>query len=260
MSETIQADNGPFLPDRLSIAEFNPREIVKIMGSSVLQHGLAKENFNWLAAYLVEEIGLYEGEVVEWFKSNAKGLGGQRPLDVWDNPDGFVEVFDYAQEFKAQVAEDLGRDYLSETYQEGVERSQRMGLDAMKIISLAFEGINITDTELAYGRDLAVYNPARGVRLVASWRRGSVLQHYRIDRQNPDRTRLSRYFVVFGSPEGRLRIFQTGIGEFFNVDGKHTDELDSDIDGRPPTAGQVASFVIPLANEVKNGSLVKMQP
>jgi hypothetical protein len=52
-------------------------------------------------------------------------------------------------------------------------------------------------------------------------------------------------------------VLQSGIVESFRGEYQPTSS-DSDINGRPPSAGEVAMFVIPLANEVKNQTLSLM--
>src|SRR5258708_40297192 len=106
MRESFHDSGIPELPNRLSVADLNPTELMQITGTSLREQELAKDNYNWLAAYLVEEVGLYEEEAAEWFKWQAAGLDGERPIDVWSRPDVYLTVFEYAQRFRTQIAED----------------------------------------------------------------------------------------------------------------------------------------------------------
>lgn len=252
-------DDLPILPNRLGVAEFNPREMGQILGVSVKDQELAKDNYNWLAAYLVEEVGIYEDEVPEWFKSRARGLDNERPIDIWKEADGFIRVFDYAQQYRDQVLEDLGEDPADSTYMQGIARSHRLGIEALKVIFAAFEIAGIAKMAISTDRDYAIYNPEIGDSLVASWRPRKGLQHYRIDRTSAGGDRLSRYFIVFVIDGLEGQILQTGTGEFVTSNGHTMSETDSDLDGRAPSAGEVARFVVPLANEVRNRTLVMME-
>lgn len=254
MSELLDFRDLPELPNRLAVAEFNPKEVMKLTGTSLEDQITGRDNFNWVAAYLVEEVGLHEEELADWFRSSAAGLDDRRPIDVWPQPDGFVSVFDYAQQYNEQVLEDIGEDPRG-SYQRGIERGQRLGVHAVRVIADAFQAAGGESIEWVEGRDYAIHNPGRSNELVASWRPGNEIHHFRIDKQSVDSSHLSRFFVVFGVLDGQLEVFQCGIGEFMRVDGHDFTDVNSDLDGRPPTVGQVASFVIPLANAAKNRTL-----
>src|ERR1700722_1240249 len=101
------------LPDRLAIADFSESEMEQVLGESADQE-LSKDNFNWIGAYLVEQAGLRETEVAEWFRSSARGLEGERPLDAWSHLEGFMQVFNYAKRYKQSVEKyvDISEDTL----------------------------------------------------------------------------------------------------------------------------------------------------
>src|SRR5438445_10004194 len=120
------------LPDRLSIAEFEPEVLGQLLGLTIESQALARENFNWLAAYLVEEVGLYENEVVEWFHSGAKGLGSRTPLEAWGDPDGFTDVFSYAKACKQQADEAMTEHGIPQDH--SLERSHEIARSALNVI------------------------------------------------------------------------------------------------------------------------------
>lgn len=263
VSSLEQFESVSLLPNRFGIAEFGPREVEGILGKDPRQYQLASENFNWIAAYLCEEVGIFENEVTDWFRMRAKGLGQRSPLAAWQSEDGFEKVFDYAQQYKEQVDEDLGE----EPGPTGIDLSQQIGRSALKVIFKAFEvaGADISRSALdpSEERSHFIRNPDRGDLLTARWKRIGDMEDYRITKNEGPAT--SIYFIVRHLALGpEPVILQTGIGRHMAIDssealpGEQTLVLDSDIDGRPSSVGEVASFVVPLANEVRNRSLVLM--
>ncbi len=242
------------LPDRLAAAEFSDAELRAILGrsSGEVPREVSRESFNWIAAYLCEEVGYPEAEVVEWFREDKRSLDWARPLDVWGDEDGPDRLFAYAQEVKEQIDEDLADERPETT----MERSHRLGNHALIVARDAFlvAGMDI-DPHIGTGEQTRMFGlqSAKHEGLSLRWKGSSYGEDWRITMETEEEVR--SYFVVRVFPPGeRPFIFQTGIGRHSRTDGKSS-EVDTDIDGRPPSIGQVASFVIPLGSEVRNGSL-----
>lgn len=265
MSTPEMVENLELLPNRLAVAEFSEYEVDMILGDGgVVGGSLEKElrlhNFNWVAAYLVEEIGFHEDEVADWFRNDKNGLEGEAPIDVWQSPDGFMRVFEYAQIVKQHFEEDLDGGKEMDTYTQGIKRSHELGRDALKVINRAFNivGIDKNNVDRKSGKDVAIHNPDLGDSLVISWRPRETIEHFRIDRKNQATDRISTYFIVRYLEDGVAHILQTGIGESVKSNGDSIHTTDTDIDGRPPSAGQIANFVVPVANETRNHTLELM--
>ncbi|HVX57982.1 MAG TPA: hypothetical protein VHA37_09760 [Candidatus Saccharimonadales bacterium] len=255
-----QIEPVSLMPDRLAAADFSASEIADIVGDDELSQGAARDSFNWIAAYLCEEIGFLENEVVDWFRAEKTGLEGDSPLSIWPTEDGPVRIFEYAQEVKEQVDEDLAL----EPEEHWSKRSHRLGNHALEVVRKGFwtAGINVGPPLLtSHTTSHAIYNPAKGRALTARWKGNNELEDWRITIQDGSRT--ASYFVVrYFPPQGEPFILQTGIGRSFTETARHhaeTLDIDTDINGRPPSIGEVASFVVPLAAEVKNKSLELIQ-
>ena len=241
------------LPDRLDVAEFSPFELKVVLGESA-DREQSRDNYNWVGAYLVEQAQLFEWEVAEWFKSGAKEIGGKRPLDLWHNMDGIEKVFDYAKLFKAQADEALADEPPVEG--EEIVRSHEIANSALSTIHRSFV---IADVELKAGseatgtKSITIANPDIETAPYLRWKGNGVLEDYRITRKDGDRAAMY-YITRYVGDDMPSFIMQSGIVE---SDKNHTIPTDSDssLDGRPPSAGEIASFVIPLAQEAKNETL-----
>jgi hypothetical protein len=251
------------LPNRFGIAEFGPNEVETILGNDSSQHQLAASNFNWIAAYLCEEVGIFEYEVTDWFRSKVRGLGAKSPLAVWGAEDGFQKVFDYAQVYKQQVDEDLGE----EPTPVGIELSHQIANSALDVILKGFEAAGV-DIPAYDGDDdftcHTIHNPDREELIKARWKRIGDLVDYHITKKEGPVT--SSYFIVrYLERYTEPLILQTGIGCSTQDESsrdqpiERTLNIDSDIDGRPSSVGEVALFVVPLANEIRNNTLVRMR-
>ena len=258
MSDAEKFETFDVLPDRLSVAEFSPEHIDRLLGPTLESQTLARENFNWTAAYLVEEVGLYEGEVVEWFLSGAKGLAGRTPLEVWDEPEGFNEVFDYARTYAAQVGEAMKEAGVPRN--DSREQSHKIANQALDIIIpslLQAMGEFRTPENYAARIRRVVWNPDKANKLFVSWSGDGHMENYRVTIEEDEGQ--STYYIVRAFPPGEPpMILQSGIVHTFRGESDIYGPSTSDLDGRPPSASEVASFVIPVANEMKNRSLELM--
>jgi hypothetical protein len=264
MSDRKPDESFDLLPNRLAVAEFSPIQVDTILGGSSeaglhnQERELLKSNFNWVAAYLCEEVGIYETELAEWFTSEARSLGGKTPLSVWRGAEGFWKVFEYAQAYKKEVDEALADE---EPEVREKTRSHKIAENALGIIMQGFEiaGADIAASEAdpEHVRSQTIHNPDRIGDLTIRWKGNQSMEDYRVTVQ--EGPQMSSYFIVRHLPaDGEPLILQTGIGRHLKTDEVDILEIDSDLDGRPPSAGEVASFVVPLANEVKNRSLALM--
>ena len=247
------------LPDRLSIAEFDPDVIDRLLGSTLDSQTLAKENFNWVAAYLVEEIGLFENEVAEWFLSGAEGLHGKTPLDVWEEPEGFVDVFEYAKTYKQKVDEALDEEGISREY--SLERSHETARNALNIILPGL--VQIVGVDLMAGKvrnnmtSRSIWNPNRPNSPIVRWKSNGELEDYRVTIKDGEEQ--ATYYIARALiPDERPLLLQSGIVRTFRGETDMYGPSTSDLDGRPPSPGEVAAFVIPVANEMRNGRLALM--
>lgn len=252
MSEIDSLEPVSVLPDRLAAAAFSRAELRTIIGTScdALRREGARDSFNWIAAYLCEEIGYYENELTDWFRSEMRSLGNQSPLTVWGEEDGPDRIFDYAREIKEQIDEDLA----SERPEGWMERSHRLGNHAMGVVRSAFEiaGMGMVEGVGDEMRSFAIRSQGKEG-LSARWKGNGQGEDWRITMEDSDW--VQSYFVVRLFPPNQPPfIFQTGIGRHSKTDHESF-EIDTDIGGSPPTIGDVASFVIPLAGEVRNGSI-----
>jgi len=259
MSSAEKFESLSLLPDRLSVAEFEPETVDKLLGPTPESQELARENFNWLAAYLVEEVGLFENEVSEWFLSGAKGLGGKTPLAAWNKPDGFMDVFDYTQAYKQKVDEALAEEgVLRQGYLFERSQSHDIARSALNVILPALmqvAGVSLRPAKVpGLQPRQAIWNPAKQDRLIVSWKGNGELEDYRVTIKGDEGE--STYYIVRALlPDEPPLILQSGIIETFRGETDLYAPSTSDIDGRPPSAGEVAAFVIPVANEMKNHSL-----
>lgn len=252
MSEIECLEPVSVLPDRLSAAAFSRAELRAILGTGhdTVRHEAARASFNWIAAYLCEEIGYYENELTDWFRSEKRGLDRETPLDVWGEENGPDRIFDYAQETQGQIEEDLA----GERPESPMERSHRLSGHAMEVVRSAFEmaGMGLIEGTGDTTRSFAIRSQSREG-LSARWKGNQQGEDWRITMEDDNWVR--SYFVVRMLLPGRPPfIFQTGIGQHSKT-GHELFEIDTDIDGRPPGIGDVASFVVPLASEVRNGSI-----
>lgn len=256
MSSGENLEQITLLPDRLSAAAFSDAEInrIKGRGSEEVREASAA-GFNWLAAYLCEEIGYYESELVEWFRSPGRGLDWKTPLAVWAGADGPTEVFEYAQKTKEMIDEDLSQ----EPDEHWMARSHRLGSHALEVVQRGFLTAGVDTDALRKGlkdtRAYAIHSPKKDTGMSARWKSNGEMEDWRINLE--DGLRRETYFVVrYFPPDGDPFIMQTGIGRSLKTDGIDSPiDIDTDMDGRPPTIGEVASFVIPFAGEVRSHSL-----
>jgi hypothetical protein len=240
----------------LAVVPFGPDEIDTILGGNEYETRLLAANFNWIAAYLCEEAGLFEEEVAHWFRSEAKGLGGKNPLSVWRTKEGFWKVFEYAQLYKQQVEEDMGGEDLSDP---NMFRASGIAENALGVILNSFEvaGVDISPCEEDpnYIRSRALHNPNRDNSPLVRWKGCTRMEDFRVTIDEGPRE--ATFFIVRCKPENEEPfILQTGIGRHGKMLGENQGlDIDSDLDGRPPSAGEIASFVIPVANETHNRTL-----
>ncbi len=256
MSDTEQCESFDLLPNRLAVVPFGAEEIHALVGSdNQYETCLLASNFNWIAAYLCEEVGIFEEEVADWFRGEAKGLDGDSPMDVWRANDGFWKVFEYAQLYKEQVDKDLAGEDMGEP---DVPRSRELGKNALEVILKSFEvaGVDISacEEDPEYTRVRYIHNPHRENSPIVRWKGNQTMEDYRITIDEGPRQ--ATFFIVRYLPKDEApMILQTGIGRYGRMLGDNQPvEVDSDLDGRPPSAGEVASFVIPVANETQNRS------
>jgi hypothetical protein len=243
--------------DRLAAADFSLNEMESISSATPDNPELARDNYNWMAAFLVEEVGLYEVEVADWFRSRAAGLDERTPLEIWSSPDGFETIFDYALRYKEQAEKALEPEPTE--LGEVLTRSHAVARNAISVIEKCFKsaGMNL---ELEGGDYTAkqLYNPDMGMDLLVEWQawpwpEGDIMEQFRVTRNIGPQS--FRYFIGRYKPKaGKPYILQTGLLETFNnklVQG----DSDSDINDRPPLIREVSRLIVPLAKEVKNKSL-----
>lgn len=251
MSGFEKVESLQLLPNRLGVADFSPEEVEQILGLDADSQPLAQDNFNWLSAYLVEEVGLYESEVVEWFRSTARGLGDKKPLETWNNQDGFTEVFSYAKAYKQVTDEALADEGGRES--DPIIRSHDIARSALDVILRGFQlvGVDLQPaSDPSYTRSRAIWNPDKNDGPIVRWKGNGQMEDYRIT--IPEGARRATYYIVrYFPPDEQPIIMQSGVAQSFKGESQLSSS-DSDIDGRPPSAGEVASFVIPVANEIKN--------
>lgn len=250
--ETLQELS--LVPNRFAVAEFGIAESELILGRDLEKQITAANDFNWIGAYLVEQVGLNESEITEWFRSSARSLGQRAPIDVWASPEGFESVFEYAKDYKAMVEEALEGE--EPTIDDTVARAQNLAKDALVSVfeSFAVAGINIGQPLTKNGSAMVtISNPDNPAAPVVRWKHRSGLEDYRIMISEGDRWGM--YYIVRSALAGQDPvILQTGVVN--TLKGHATeDSSDSDINGRPPSAGEIAAYVIPLAIEARNRSL-----
>lgn len=245
------------LPNRLEAVEFEPVELETILGVRPDEQSLQADSFNWVAAYLCEEVGITELDLARWFRREVDGLSGQSPLEVWPTEDGYNQVFRYAQQYKRYADEVLSD---SRPNPDDVPRSYQIAERALIVIGKAFEvaGVKITpsESESMLLPVTAIHNPAKPKALMVTWKGSETLGDYKITKREGSKT--AEYMIAGLVDSDDFSVFQTGIfrhdqesGEPVNLCADGT----SDIDGRPPSAGEIAEFVVPLAVEVKNKTL-----
>jgi len=243
------------LPNRLEIADFTPFEMGIVLGESA-DRELSRDNFNWVGAFLVEQVGLHEDEVTEWFRSGSQTLGGKRPLDIWGEIEGFGVAFEYAKAYKESVAADLSSEVTGDSRADDFNRSQGIAESALRIIDRAFQIVERSAPYLGSSgpnNALHVRSKSAPEEGMLRWRGGATLEEYRI--QQLDGDYLRQYYIIRYLEEDTPIVAQSGILESFK--GKHIDSSsDSDFDGYAPSAGEVASFIVPLASQIKAGTLV----
>lgn len=256
MSAAEQCETLDLLPNRLAVIPFGPEEVEALVGSeNEYEVRLLAENFNWVAAYLCEEVGIFEDEVADWFRSEAAGLGHETPMSVWRSEDGFWQVFEYAQRYKAQVDEALAGEDLGDPR---FARSHDLGKNALEVIHKSFEVAGVDLTECKKGPEYdgmrVIHNPHREGSPVVRWRGNQRMEEYRISIDEGPRQ--SMYYIIRGLPKDEEpMILQTGIGRFDRLKREEEDPSgNSDLDGRPPAAGEVANFVVPVANDTHSRS------
>ncbi len=251
MSNFERVEPLQLLPNRLGVADFSSEEVEQILGPDAEFQELARDNFNWLGAYLVEEVGLHESEVVEWFRSTARGLGDKKPLETWNNQDGFTEVFSYVKAYKQMTEEALADEGIQES--DPLVRSHDIARSALDVILRGFQLVGVDLRPGAnpdYTRSRAIWNPDKNDGPIVRWKGNRQMEDYRIT--IPDGVRRATYYIVrYFPPDEQPIIMQSGVAKSFKGESRLSSS-DSDIDGRPPSAGEVASFVIPVANEIKN--------
>lgn len=99
--------------DRLHDSGFSPSEEKAIIGNGSDVHPDASTAiFNLLAKRLVEDLGLHEDEVSEWFRGEAKALDGKTPLEVFvaDPIGGIYKIWPVIRDSIGQVEIDLATD------------------------------------------------------------------------------------------------------------------------------------------------------
>lgn len=250
--ETLQGLS--LVPNRFAVADFGITETELILGQDLETQIRAANDFNWIGAYLVEQVGLNEPEITEWFRSPATSLGQRTPIEVWASPEGFEEVYEYAKDYKAMVDEALEND--EPTLDDKVTRAQALAKDALVSIFESFRqaGINIGQplTESGSAR-VTISNPDNPSSPVVRWKHREGLEDFRVMISEGDR--LGMYYIVRAAYPGQNpMILQTGVVNILK--GHESDHsADSDINGRPPSAGEIAAYVIPLAIEARNRSL-----
>jgi hypothetical protein len=243
------------LPDRLAVAGFSLPVMGIILGESADQE-LSRDNFNWLGAYMIEQVGLHEMELAEWFTSEGGELDGERPLDVWGELGGFGRVFDYAKAYK-ELCDDALADAAPEDT-DSLRRSLSIGHSAIDMIERAFAlsgvSLELKQDESGPWGNAMLWNPEKPEAARAHWRKKGNSDTYMISFSEGETER--RYITGrMTEPGGRAIVIQSAILEITGGERVPT-EYDSALDGRPPSAGQVAEFVIPLASEAKSRSLV----
>lgn len=246
------------LPNRLAAVEFEPVELETIVGLREEEKPWNTDNFNWVAAYLCEEVGITELDLGKWFRREVPGLEGQSPLDVWTSDDGFGRVFRYAQKCK-EYADEVASD--ARPAGEEVPRSHQIASRALVVINRAFEVTGADRSFDAGGRIQAgVNNPAKPNELGVTLRGDEESEAYKIFKRKGDR--LSQYLIYMHRLGGAdLNILQTAIFISDKSSSASLEDVDSrsDLDDRPPSAGEIASFVVPLAVEIKNRTLVALE-
>ncbi len=260
MSAPVPVEALEILPNRLSVAEFSPPEVHAIVGDDPKLHNFRTESFNWIASYLVEEAGLFESNVVDWFTNSVPGDGETRPIDLWENEDGLEEVFELAQKFKQENDEYLAED--DKKYGVKIKpRSHDVASYALGILyksfsiagaGITYDWLNPEDTQMR-----AIFNPDNDTGPVVRWKSNSVLEDFRITINQGDRTGMY-YVVQHVRPNEKPLHLQSGVVEHFKGEPFGDSTTDSDLDGRPPSANDVAPFVIAVANETLNHSLKPM--
>ncbi len=242
------------VPNRFAVADFGIAETELILGRDLQNQIRAANDFNWIGAYLVEQVGLNESEITEWFRSPARSLRQRAPIDVWASPDGFEEVYEYAKDYKSMVDEALGGE--EPTIADKVLRAQELAKDALVSIFDGFTvaGINIGQPLRKNGSALVtISNPDNPLAPVVRWKHRGGLEDFRVMISEGDRWGM--YYIVRAAyPDQDPMILQTGIVN--TLRGHQSDySADSDINGRPPSAGEIAQYVIPLTIETRNRSL-----
>jgi len=250
--ETLQELS--LVPNRFAVADFGLAETELILGKDLETQIAAANDFNWIGAYLVEQVGLNESEITEWFRSPAKSLGQRAPIDAWASPEGFEDVFEYAKDYKAMVDEALEGE--EPTMDDKVARAQILAKDALVSVfdSFLVAGINIGQPLTKNGSALVtISNPDNPTAPVVRWKHRSGLEDFRIMISEGDRWGMY-YIVRTNYPDQEPMILQTGVVNTLKGHASE-DSSDSDINGRPPSAGEIAAYVIPLSIEARNRSL-----
>jgi hypothetical protein len=256
MCEPIPYDAMDVLPNRLAKVAFHPVEVSTILGDTDGEYEFQMDSFNWVAAFLHDEFGMEDEAIVDWFREPAPGLGDRPPLLAWAAENGFWKVFEYAQFVKHQADEECQPDDPSQ--EKKIFRSHQVGNYLLEMVREGFKvagvevGPEITDTT---DMGQAVHNPDSGNPVLLTWQRMSddayetykIILNYGADKDE------ARYSITRCLAEEEPFIIQSGIIK------EGFEEMDSSLDGRPPSAGELASFAIPLAKEIQDRSFIPFE-
>lgn len=83
-------------PNWFEDCELSAQDLSLIIGKNPDRQQASIDQFNMLATYLTDKVGIYPHEIREWLYSGMRRLDGSRPIDVLHDTDGFDRVFDEA--------------------------------------------------------------------------------------------------------------------------------------------------------------------
>ena len=242
--------------DWLSITPFNPEEMSTVLGDGTADR-LHRASFNWIATYLIEEVGIYEEELVEWFRSPMRRLDQRTPLETWQEDDGFEQVYGEAKDWAAQVAEDLINEPGADEAMQRKRASEAIA-DTVTIFrnALLMSGAQLTAEEYAQGGS-ALWDGKQDNSVVVRWLGSEdTLEGYKVT--IPDGQRLKMLTVtLLNYPTGQQEVVQAGI-HVMGSERPEDNHIASDWDAWPMRA-DLEPFVSTVIHSLSSGELQLVQ-
>jgi hypothetical protein len=225
--------------DWFASAVLSDTERCQILGMHPAEQTAKHDSFNFISTFLHYQVGLHEDEIPEWFRcSMNEYLDGQRPLDAWQQEDGFEQVYEAAEAWRKQMIEDLGdeaepREGITMDPTPAERQSMQQALDIFRD-GFAHCGIEL-DAEDNSLREAGVWNGNEEAPFFMHFQRSNGrLEGYKIGMRDGASTK--RLCLLTWQDTGSTRqIVRATLGE--SVDGAPDgDSYQSDLDPFPKRA------------------------